>query len=238
MSSTSKQAIKGTCFFKGGIVENIEMKRRWNGGYADIEEGSFTNSLTDWCDVFTFIPSWHFLWWCCITDFLELAVQFGMVTMFASAYPLIASFALVVSTYILQLELNLWIQLCWYTLHNIFKTLDCSEISWNSQVLTSSYNGLYCFVQNNLVEIRSDSLKLLTTMRRPAPKAAASIGAWLTIFQVGCFPFHYFVIISVCRHGWCSLFVLNVFNLQKSTHKSHVFELIPFLRLISDSLLW
>jgi anoctamin-10 len=64
-------------------------------------------------------------------DFLELAVQFGMVTMFASAYPLIASFALV----------------------------------------------------NNLVEIRSDSLKLLTTMRRPAPRAAASIGAWLTIFQ-------------------------------------------------------
>ena len=34
-------------------------------------------------------------------------MQFGMVTMFASAYPLIASFALVVSTYILQLELNL-----------------------------------------------------------------------------------------------------------------------------------
>lgn len=32
------------------------------------------------------------------SDFLELAVQFGMVTMFASAYPLIASFALVVST--------------------------------------------------------------------------------------------------------------------------------------------
>ena len=137
LSSTSKQDIKGTCFFKGGILENIEMKRRWNGGYADIEEGSFTNSLTDWFDVFTFIPSWHFLWWCCITDFLELAVQFGMVTMFASAYPLIASFALVVSNYILQLELDLWIQLWWYTLHNKFKTLDCSEISWNSQVLTS-----------------------------------------------------------------------------------------------------
>jgi hypothetical protein len=29
-------------------------------------------------------------------DFLELAVQFGMVTMFASAYPLVAAFALLV----------------------------------------------------------------------------------------------------------------------------------------------
>jgi anoctamin-10 len=38
-------------------------------------------------------------------------------------------------------------------------------------------------MQNNLVEIRSDALKLLVTMRRPVPKAAASIGAWLTIFQ-------------------------------------------------------
>jgi anoctamin-10 len=65
-------------------------------------------------------------------DFLELAVQFGLVTMFAGAYPLVAAYALV----------------------------------------------------NNLVEIRSDALKLLVTMRRPVPKAAASIGAWLTIFQV------------------------------------------------------
>jgi anoctamin-10 len=64
-------------------------------------------------------------------DFLELAVQFGMVTMFASAYPLVATFA----------------------------------------------------VLNNLVEIRSDSLKLLVTMRRPVPRQAASIGAWLAIFQ-------------------------------------------------------
>ncbi|CAK9260652.1 unnamed protein product [Sphagnum jensenii] len=64
-------------------------------------------------------------------DFLELAVQFGLVTMFAGAYPLVAAYALA----------------------------------------------------NNLVEIRSDALKLLVTMRRPVPKAAASIGAWLTIFQ-------------------------------------------------------
>ncbi|XP_073391675.1 anoctamin-like protein Os01g0706700 isoform X3 [Physcomitrium patens] len=64
-------------------------------------------------------------------DFLELAVQFGMVTMFASAYPLVAMFAFM----------------------------------------------------NNLVEIRSDALKLLVTMRRPAPRRPASIGAWLTIFQ-------------------------------------------------------
>jgi len=64
-------------------------------------------------------------------DFLELAVQFGMVTMFASAYPLVATFAIL----------------------------------------------------NNIVEIRSDSLKLLVSMRRPAPRPAASIGAWLSILQ-------------------------------------------------------
>ncbi|KAL3693097.1 hypothetical protein R1sor_006748 [Riccia sorocarpa] len=64
-------------------------------------------------------------------DYLELAVQFGMVAMFACALPLVATFAFV----------------------------------------------------NNLMEIRSDSFKLLAMMRRPVPRAASSVGAWLTIFQ-------------------------------------------------------
>lgn len=40
---------------------------------------------------FTLLP-------CPSADFLELAVQFGMVTMFASAYPLVAMFAFMVRT--------------------------------------------------------------------------------------------------------------------------------------------
>ncbi|KAH6555060.1 hypothetical protein KP509_1Z285100, partial [Ceratopteris richardii] len=65
-------------------------------------------------------------------DFLELALQFGMVAMFASAFPLVFVFAFV----------------------------------------------------NNLIEIRSDASKLLVMLRRPIPRAAHSIGAWLNIFQM------------------------------------------------------
>lgn len=34
------------------------------------------------------------------------------------------------------------------------------------------------------MEIRTDALKLLVILRRPVPRAAASVGAWLNIFQV------------------------------------------------------
>lgn len=39
-------------------------------------------------------------------------------------------------------------------------------------------------MQNNVTEIRTDALKLLVMMKRPVPRAAATIGAWLNIFQV------------------------------------------------------
>ena len=39
------------------------------------------------------------------------------------------------------------------------------------------------------MEIRSDALKLLVMLRRPEPRAAASIGAWLNIFQVSHVPY-------------------------------------------------
>lgn len=64
-------------------------------------------------------------------DYLELALQFGIVVMFASFFPLVAVLALL----------------------------------------------------NNLVEIRSDSFKLLEMMKRPVPHVVGSIGAWLHIFQ-------------------------------------------------------
>lgn len=37
---------------------------------------------------------------------------------------------------------------------------------------------------NNITEIRADALKLLVMFRRPIPRPAATIGAWLNIFQV------------------------------------------------------
>eukprot|EP00250_Pteridium_aquilinum_P007824 c17468_g1_i1 orf=165-2180(+) len=79
-------------------------------------------------------------------DFLELALQFGMVAMFASAFPLVFAFALI----------------------------------------------------NNLIEIRSDALKLLLMLRRPVPRAAYSIGAWLNIFQ-------FLGVIAICTN--CALLV-------------------------------
>eukprot|EP00268_Persea_americana_P033172 TRINITY_DN32910_c0_g1_i7.p2 TRINITY_DN32910_c0_g1~~TRINITY_DN32910_c0_g1_i7.p2 ORF type:complete len:129 (+),score=28.19 TRINITY_DN32910_c0_g1_i7:105-491(+) len=65
-------------------------------------------------------------------DFLELALQFGMIMMFACAFPLAFAFAAL----------------------------------------------------NNITEIRADALKLLVMLRRPVPRADATIGAWLNIFQV------------------------------------------------------
>lgn len=45
------------------------------------------------------------------------------------------------------------------------------------------------FLQNNLTEMRADALKLLVMLRRPVPRAAATIGAWLNIFQVRIYVF-------------------------------------------------
>ncbi|KAL2554936.1 Anoctamin-like protein [Forsythia ovata] len=75
-------------------------------------------------------------------DFLELVLQFGMIMMFACAFPLAFAFA----------------------------TL------------------------NNLTEIRTDALKLLAMMRRPTPRADATIGAWLNIFQ-------FLIVMSICTNS-------------------------------------
>jgi len=79
-------------------------------------------------------------------DFLELTLQFGMIMMFACAFPLIFCFAAL----------------------------------------------------NNATEIRADALKLLVMLRRPVPRAAATIGAWLNIFQ-------FLVVMAICTN--CLLLV-------------------------------
>uniref|UniRef100_A0A7N0VIA0 Anoctamin transmembrane domain-containing protein n=1 Tax=Kalanchoe fedtschenkoi TaxID=63787 RepID=A0A7N0VIA0_KALFE len=79
-------------------------------------------------------------------DFLELALQFGMIMMFACAFPLAFTFSLL----------------------------------------------------NNVTEIRTDALKLLVMLKRPIPRAAATIGAWLNIFQ-------FLIVMSICTN--CVLLV-------------------------------
>eukprot|EP00268_Persea_americana_P033171 TRINITY_DN32910_c0_g1_i6.p1 TRINITY_DN32910_c0_g1~~TRINITY_DN32910_c0_g1_i6.p1 ORF type:complete len:658 (+),score=93.98 TRINITY_DN32910_c0_g1_i6:296-2269(+) len=79
-------------------------------------------------------------------DFLELALQFGMIMMFACAFPLAFAFAAL----------------------------------------------------NNITEIRADALKLLVMLRRPVPRADATIGAWLNIFQ-------FLIVMSICTN--CVLLV-------------------------------
>ncbi|XP_030972736.1 anoctamin-like protein At1g73020 isoform X3 [Quercus lobata] len=74
-------------------------------------------------------------------DCLELALQFGMIMMFACAFPLAFAFA----------------------------TL------------------------NNITEIRTDALKLLAMLKRPVPRAATTIGAWLNIFQ-------FLIVMSICTN--------------------------------------
>ncbi|KAJ4717952.1 Anoctamin [Melia azedarach] len=75
-------------------------------------------------------------------DILELALQFGMIMMFACAFPLAFAFAAV----------------------------------------------------NNLMEIRTDALKLLSMLKRPVPRSAVSIGAWLNIFQ-------FLIVMSICTNS-------------------------------------
>ncbi|XP_062087635.1 anoctamin-like protein At1g73020 isoform X1 [Humulus lupulus] len=77
-------------------------------------------------------------------DFLELALQFGLIMMFACAFPLTFAFAFL----------------------------------------------------NNITEIRTDAVKLLTMFRRPVPRAAVTVGAWLNIFQ-------FLVVMSICTN--CAL---------------------------------
>ncbi|EOY27034.1 Uncharacterized protein TCM_028984 isoform 1 [Theobroma cacao] len=75
-------------------------------------------------------------------DFLELALQFGMIMMFACAFPLAFAFSAL----------------------------------------------------NNIAEIRTDALKLLAMLKRPGPRAAATIGAWLNIFQ-------FLILMSICTNS-------------------------------------
>uniref|UniRef100_A0A9I9DVC9 Anoctamin transmembrane domain-containing protein n=1 Tax=Cucumis melo TaxID=3656 RepID=A0A9I9DVC9_CUCME len=80
-------------------------------------------------------------------DCLELALQFGMIMMFACAFPLAFAFAALVN-------------------------------SLSISLISSDF-----YTQNNITEIRTDALKLLAMYKRPFPRAATTIGAWLNIFQ-------------------------------------------------------
>ncbi|KAJ0709643.1 putative anoctamin [Helianthus annuus] len=51
---------------------------------------------------------------------------------------------------------------------------------------------------NNVTEIRADALKILAMYRRPVPRVAATIGAWLNIFQ-------FLIVVSICTN--CVLLV-------------------------------
>ncbi|KAL0806511.1 hypothetical protein Bca101_099003 [Brassica carinata] len=75
-------------------------------------------------------------------DSLKLALQFGMVMMFACAFPLAFALATV----------------------------------------------------SNIMDIRTTALKLLVTLQRPSPRAAATIGAWLNIWQ-------FLVVMSICTNS-------------------------------------
>lgn len=77
-------------------------------------------------------------------DCLELALQFGLIMMFACAFPLTFAFAFL----------------------------------------------------NNITEIRTDAVKLLTMFKRPVPRAAATVAAWLNIFQ-------FLIVMSICTN--CAL---------------------------------
>ncbi|KAG4915197.1 hypothetical protein JHK87_052754 [Glycine soja] len=52
-------------------------------------------------------------------------------------------------------------------------------------MFASAFPPTFAFAAvNNLMEIRTDALKLLVILRRHVPRAAATVGVWLNIFQV------------------------------------------------------
>jgi len=85
--------------------------------------------------------------------------------MFACAFPLLFCFATLV--YIVGL----------------FHYVVC-YFKYLMNIQNESYIEVSSNVQNNVTEIRTDALKLLVMLKRPIPRAAATIGAWLNIFQV------------------------------------------------------
>ncbi|KAF9616033.1 hypothetical protein IFM89_027972 [Coptis chinensis] len=61
-----------------------------------------------------------------------------------------------------------------------------------SQVLVMNLKMVY--LMHNITEIRTDALKLLAMLKRPIPRASATIGAWLNIFQ-------FLIVMSICTNS-------------------------------------
>ncbi|PWZ43870.1 Anoctamin-like protein [Zea mays] len=61
-----------------------------------------------------------------------------------------------------------------------------------------AYHIGFSHALNNVTEIRADALKLLVMLKTPEPRAAATIGAWLNIFQ-------FLVVMAICTN--CLLLV-------------------------------
>ena len=113
-----------------------------------------------------------------VADFLELALQFGMIMMFACAFPLIFCFAALVWDHH---DCFPWKR---FTKHHLQFRVMYSPCIYSCLVAHVLVLKRLSSWQNNITEIRADALKLLVMLKRPVPRAAATIGAWLNIFQV------------------------------------------------------
>uniref|UniRef100_A0A804RI69 Anoctamin transmembrane domain-containing protein n=1 Tax=Zea mays TaxID=4577 RepID=A0A804RI69_MAIZE len=71
----------------------------------------------------------------------------------------------------------------------------CYGVLW-FVIENSSFSSVKAL--NNVTEIRADALKLLVMLKTPEPRAAATIGAWLNIFQ-------FLVVMAICTN--CLLLV-------------------------------
>lgn len=63
-------------------------------------------------------------------------------------------------------------------------------------------------IQNNITEIRVDAFKLLVMFKRPIPRTATTIGAWLNIFQVNFHKQNYY-----SSHSHLFLYLFSLFNI-------------------------